>query len=61
MWKRLKNLWNLSAYTPEPSEEPTKDTLVLKRDAPYKKKKQRLATIVQPDALEEFPEENPEL
>lgn len=56
MFKRIKNLWKLSEFRPEESDH---DDLVLKRDI-YKKKEQKLATIVEDDPIEQFPIEDPE-
>ena len=61
MFHRLKNLWELSKYAPRQSDSlPTSgiDNLVLEQVLfpEFKKKKQRLATIIE-DKPDIFPDE----
>jgi hypothetical protein len=54
MLQRIKNLWALSKYAPENAKSGTELKTVLKDT---RKPKKRLATVVQDDPIDLFPNE----
>ena len=46
IWKRLKNLWELSKYSPRTDKGLNVNEMILRQEV-FEKKKQRLATIIE--------------
>jgi hypothetical protein len=60
LWRRLKNLWEMSSFRPKENMNLTGGNSSIVKDFPTMKKK--LATIIQPErssGFEKMPDDNP--